>query len=128
MYPSDYGYAANLGECNKDSYNYDTTTSCKGTDWLFNSDYQWTLTPKSSHSSYVFYVTSTGNVGSNYASTTISGVRPVLYLKSDVAIVGGTGVYNDNVKEPYIVELSDLGTTGGSEGDSSGTTRYYSWS
>ena len=102
MYPSDYGYAADLGQCDKDPYNYDTT-SCKGTDWIYNSSInQWTLSPKSSDSIFVFNVNSPGFVGSYNANGTSYGVRPVLYLKSDVSIVGEETT-SDGLKY-YVVE------------------------
>ena len=99
MYPSDYGYGADLGQCNKEPYNYDTTTSCKGTDWI--SINQWTITPISNYWSGVFAVGSPGNVSHCDASNPIE-VRPVLYLKSDVSIVG-TGTTSGGISY-YVVE------------------------
>ena len=94
MYPSDYGYGADLGKCNKAPYNYSRTASCIATDWLLDSSLtQWTLNPNSSSSYYVFCVFSSGYVVYSHAYYTDFGVRPALYLKSDVSIVGeGTTV------------------------------------
>ena len=92
MYPSDYMYAGDLSKCSKDGYNWDTDqTNCRDTSWLRNtSTIQWTLAPRSSNSSYVFYVYLSGYVRSNHV-TFSSASRPVLYLNSDVTITGGDG-------------------------------------
>ena len=94
MYPSDYAYAADLSKCTKTGYNYDTdTTNCTGTDWLFNSDYQWLISPISAYSAYAWYVDEAGYVyyrDDGYVEDAW-GVRPVAVLSSDVAITGGDG-------------------------------------
>ena len=86
MYPSDYAYAVDLSLCTKDGYSYDNS-DCKSNDWLLYSSIQWTIMPASSYFYNVFYVTSAGFVATNNI-TAIFNVRPVLYLKSDVTIVG----------------------------------------
>ena len=108
MYPSDYGYATSGGSttnreaclakelCNWDSSSY---SDCKNSDWLFNKDYQWTLTPSSSNSFYVFGVFPTGYVHYSYAISSL-GVRPSVYLTSNVSISGGAGTMNN----PYILK------------------------
>ena len=85
MYPSDYGYSANLKECQSTLYNYSLST-CKTTSWLSYSVNQWTLIPFSSSASSVFYVVPSGYVSSRKASD-VAFVRPVLYLNSNVGIV-----------------------------------------
>ena len=96
MYPSDYMYAGDLSKCSKDGYNWDTDqTNCRDTSWLRNtSTIQWTLTPNSSSSYYVFYVSSSGYVYSDDVANS-SASRPVLYLNSDVTITGGSGTYGN---------------------------------
>ena len=92
MYPSDYMYAGDLSKCSKDGYNWDTDqTNCRDTSWLRNtSTAQWTLTPNSSASFFVFDVRYSGTV--YYNGVTISNASlPVLYLKSSVLITGGDG-------------------------------------
>ena len=90
MYPSDYGYAADLSKCTQNLYNYNNST-CKSNDWLFNSTNQWTLTPYSSAADGVFLVYSSSYV-SNYGTVYLTfGVRPVLYLASDLAMESGDG-------------------------------------
>ena len=89
MYPSDYAYAVDLSLCTKSGYNYNNST-CKSNDWLLYSSSQWTIIPFSSNAYYAFYVGSTGNFYDILVYGTYAA-RPVLYLKSDVTIVGGEG-------------------------------------
>ena len=114
MYPSDYGYATNGGN----TYN---RTTCLGyymngwsggsykTDCALNSyllfqnitstapgtsgTLQWTLSPRSGDAIIVFHVISNGNVSGSSVFET-RGVRPVLYLKADTLITGGSGTWN----------------------------------
>ena len=95
MYPSDYGYASTDDGCRNNLQNCD---SYKENNWLFNSSNQLTLSPSSSVPDTVFYVTFSGYVNSRGAYNT-SGVRPVLFLKSDVVIAEGTGTESD----PFIL-------------------------
>ena len=99
MYPSDYAYATDLSVCTKNGNNYATdTTNCTGKDWLYNSAYQWTVSPYSGGAYLAFSVNSSGAV--NYSNVyNAYGVRPVLYLKPEVKITGGTGKSND----PYVL-------------------------
>ncbi|MBR4231072.1 MAG: hypothetical protein IKR74_02825 [Bacilli bacterium] len=119
MYPSDYGYATGGGT----TYDRDTCLGYQMSGWssgsyqtdcalnsylLFQNitstspgtsgTNQWTISPYSSTAYSLFYVYSTGSI--NYASaTSTSAVRPVLYLKPDITITGGTGKWND----PYTI-------------------------
>ena len=99
MYPSDYGYAVLASSCarttNLRSYN---TAACAGNNWLKTGSYQWTLTPRSSYSNLVFYVISGGHLGDNIAYSGY-GARPSIYLKSSIAMMGGSGTYSD----PYLL-------------------------
>ena len=101
MYPSDYGYATSGGSTtdratclNKELFNWDSSSvsDCKNNDWLFNSNYQWTISPyaSSSHAYNAFTVTSGGNVAGTIASNGF-GVRPVVYLTSNVGVQSGDG-------------------------------------
>ena len=90
MYPSDYGYAADLSKCtNKQLRSYNDST-CTSNDWLFNSSYQWTLAPYSGDTPYAWRVLSTGYLNCDYVYATY-GVRPTLYLNSEVNISSGDG-------------------------------------
>ena len=96
---ADYGYAST--SCSA-STNMNSSTACKGNNWLFTSSYyQWTITPSSGNSIYVWRVYANGNVNRTDANWTSSavGVRPVVYLDSSVKITGGTGTESN----PYIL-------------------------
>ncbi len=101
IYPSDYGYASTNEAC-RDSMNSKTNNvyNCKNENWLFNSTYQRTLSPSSGQADLVFSVNSGGYVYSGTANGTV-GVRPVLFLKSDVVIAGGTG---ESIENAYTLE------------------------
>ena len=101
IYPSDYGYASTNTAC-RDRMNSKTNdvSNCKNENWLFNSTYQWILSPFSSNADYVFYVNSGGGVGGGSAYNTLV-VRPALFLKSDVVIAGGTG---ESIENAYTLE------------------------
>ena len=109
-YPSDYGYATSGGgrinrtAClAKEMYNWDSSSysDCKNNDYLYkSSSTQWTLTPVSSYSNCVFYVSMTGRVDFTYGTNiTDFSVSPVLYLNSTVEITGGEGTSSS----PYIL-------------------------
>ncbi len=107
MYVSDYGYAttgSNDGSKDRASclsttlYSYNNESYCYEKDWLYISGtYQWTLTPWSNTSAVVFRVYPGGGVSDNNAYL-VRGVRPSLYLKSNVTIKGGNGS-----TEPYVL-------------------------
>ena len=100
MYPSDYTYATDLSVCTQNGNNYEQdTTNCIGKDWLFNSAYQWTMSPSSGYAYKAFYVHSRGYVNNNNHVFGAAGVRPVAYLKSDIQILNGSGKQSD----PYII-------------------------
>ena len=120
MYPSDYGYATNGGI----TYNRTTClgyqmiqwhsgsykTDCAGGSFLWYTNItstapgtsgisQWMITPYTGSSDQVFYVDSSGQLRYNTPLSNSYAVRPVLYLKPEVAITGGTGKWND----PYTI-------------------------
>ena len=101
MYPSDYGYSVLSSSCtrttNLGSYN---SAKCAGQSWLYGKGYEWTLTPYSSYSSYVFTLGNYGYLG-NYNANIGCGSRPVLYLDASVYKIDGDGSLNN----PYIVEM-----------------------
>src|SRR5699024_10978747 len=99
MYPSDYGYSVLASSCarttNLSSYN---SSSCAGESWLYGQGYEWTITPYSSGSSSVFYVSYSGSLINNKARYGYSA-RPSLYLASSVYVIDGNGSMSD----PYII-------------------------
>ena len=111
MYPSDYGYATSGGSTtdratclNKELWNWRSSISdCYTNDWLFNRGIsQWTLSPLADSSSahIAFYVYADGYVSYDGAYN-VKGVRPVVYLASNVKISGGEGTS----KSPFSLEL-----------------------
>ena len=109
MYPSDYGYATSGGSTtdrnaclNKELYKWDSSdfSDCKNNDWIFNSSSQWTITPHTSFSYRVFYVSSAVCLRSNLVTNARYGVRPVVFLKSNIKIVDGDG----SSSNPYILQ------------------------
>lgn len=88
MYASDYGYAVDSISCPRTTKlnNYSSISSCKTNNWLFNSSAQWTLTPDSSDSYQAFMVEGNGDMY-YYGVYFGYGVRPSIYLKSNVKIV-----------------------------------------
>ena len=101
MYPSDYGYSVLASSCARTtklgSYN---SATCAGQSWLYGKGYEWTLTPYSSISSYVFNLNNSGYLDSSNANYGF-GSRPVLYLDASVYKIDGDGSLNN----PYIVGM-----------------------
>jgi len=101
MYPSDYGYSVLSSSCARTtklgSYN---TATCAGQSWLYGKGYEWTLTPDSSDSYYVFYLSYDGNLNDSRADNSY-GSRPVLYLDASVYKIDGDG----SLENPYIVGM-----------------------
>ena len=86
MYASDWGYAIEgfsgvLGSSG-------SPQSYMNKNWLFSNGYEWTMSVYSS--SYVLGVDSYGYLN-GYAASRGNAARPVLYLKSNVYVTGGTG-------------------------------------
>ncbi|MGM9848148.1 MAG: hypothetical protein ACI312_00130, partial [Bacilli bacterium] len=102
MYASDYGYSVKNSSCNHSSKSLDSyyTTACGGSAWMLKNGKEWTVSPDSSNANYVFYVIYYAGVPSSYATYGF-GVRPVLYLNSNVYITGGDGSINN----PFQVSL-----------------------
>ena len=107
MYASDYGYAISGGTTNarntclnKEIYNWDSVNDCYTNDWLFNSSNQWTLTSCASYFSSVFYFRETGFINDVDTLNPLDGVRPVVFLKSNIKIVDGDG----SSSNPYILQ------------------------
>ena len=102
IYPSDYGYASTDTTCRGKLSSLDSNYKgyCQNNNWLFNGANQWALSPYSGVALTVFNVGPGGDVSYNAAYYT-RGVRPVLFLKSDVVIAGGTG---ESIENAYTLE------------------------
>ena len=101
MYPSDYGYSVLSSSCTRTTNlgSYGTST-CAGQSWLYGKGDEWTLTPSSLISIFVFHLSNIASVYSNYANGGW-GSRPVLYLDASVYKIDGDGSLNN----PYIVGM-----------------------
>ena len=86
MYASDWGYAIEgftevLGSSGKPQNSSDKN-------WLFSNGYEWTMSAYSS--SHPLFVRNSGYLR-GYSASNGYAARPVLYLKSNVYVVSGTG-------------------------------------
>ncbi len=100
MYSSDYGYATSGGttinriSClNSELYNWNNSEDCYQNNWLNNSSIsQWIISPIAdadlAHSSFVVGVNK--RVGNGIVAGA-RGVKPTLFLKSNIKIVDGLG-------------------------------------
>ena len=99
MYASDYGYAS--GNCeNKRIYDIKSSSNdiraCNDTNWLYINSNEWLLNQNSEDVSFVYSISESGSVFSKDAPINIAlKYRPVLYLKSNVKIISGSGTIND---------------------------------
>ncbi len=89
-YPSDYGYAADLGKCTKTLFYYRDST-CTSNNWMKSmmTSSNWLLTPFSGDPVIVWNIRPTGYVYhyDNYPYVA-SGVTPVLYLNPEIGVKG----------------------------------------
>ena len=92
MYVSDYGFAASNSYWTTELFNYDG--GAKNYDWLHLGSSEWTITPSSSSSTDVFYVSTNGRLNRNSARNGFSA-RPVFYLNSNVSYVSGDGTQSN---------------------------------
>ena len=99
MYPSDYAYAVDLGLCTQTGDNYSDST-CESNNWLSSGNDEWVIAPDYTVANYAFRINASGYLF--YSNTYYANsVRPTVYLKSDVIIVGGTGTSSD----PYQLSI-----------------------
>ena len=94
-YPSDYGYAADFGQCQKKLSDYNDST-CTSNNWMKTiitnngGNVGWLLAPYSGNSYGAWVVNSTGSV-LIYNTYYVNGAAPVLYLGSELEIKAGYG-------------------------------------
>ena len=99
MYASDYGYAVQASDCARttalSSYGGSTTgLTCAGKNWLRLGEEEWTISRTSDNSSKT--VENHGGLEGDGIQVGHM-VRPVLYLKSSVYYVSGSGTYDDPI-------------------------------
>ena len=93
--PDGYGYASSgCREKEQILYNYNNET-CTSTNWLYNNNFKWILTPTTRTDSSVRVVYSEGNVYS-FGASHAYGIHPATYLSTSVKITSGTGT-KDNM-------------------------------
>ena len=81
---------SNQSGCGNFSKIQDNYSTCKNTSWMSNNDTWWTLSPYYGRAYNVFRVDSDGFFGNSDTYDTY-GVRPSVYLSSEVQITGGDG-------------------------------------
>ena len=100
MYPSDYGYSVLSSSCARTTNLGSESATCAGQSWLYGIDREWTITPNSSDSNYVFFLGTKG--GLRYFLAYYGyGSRPVLYLDASVYKIDGDG----SLDLPYIIGM-----------------------
>ena len=107
MYPSDYSYTYALGV---DNACYTAGRKCITSEggtptqgWIYNTNSntnQWLLLPSSGSSNFAFHLFGSGYVNDSYVTGTL-GVRPSLYLVSNIKIDSGDGTE----QSPYRLKL-----------------------
>ena len=97
MYPSDYGYASTDTTCRS----YLNSTNCKNNNWLLLDveNCIWTITSSIQYSNYTMHININGVI-THYYSRFLANVNPVVFLKSNTKITGGTGTNTD----PYVID------------------------
>ena len=102
MYAHDYGFAASPTAWATNLYAYDGNdtagTSIKTNNWLHLSLVENILTRNSSSGSQSYRINSGGSVRSYGAVSYSSENRPVFFLESTVAYLGGVGSSDDPIK------------------------------
>ena len=89
---------SNKSSCGTMTLNNINYSTCKNTTWMYySSNHWWTLSPRAGGSSYSFFVYSDCSVYFNRVNESF-GVRPVVYLSSEVKL-SGSGTQSD----PYVV-------------------------
>ncbi len=95
--PTSGGSKEGRSEClNKSVYNWENSDNCVLNNYLYDdTHYQWTLTPRVKENYYGIRITFNGNVRANYVYLAAQTVTPVLYLKSNLVISGGSGTLDN---------------------------------
>ena len=98
MYVSDYGYASSNCE-NKKLHDGNSASNdlraCNDTNWLYNIKVdEWLLPQVATGKSATYRAYSTGGAGNLHVGVSYA-IRPVLYLNSNIQIIGGSGTSTD---------------------------------
>ena len=102
MYASDYGYSVLSTSCarttNLGSYG---TSACGGSSWLKKETGEWTVTHRSTSSSISFNLDMSAHLYHYNNASNGYATRPVLYLKSNVQKISGSGTMTAPYKIGY---------------------------
>ena len=78
----------------------DMGNPCLNSSWMYSNNFTWWTLTKKQNSDYAVFSVYTTSVGNGvHAFDKDEGVRPTLYLSSEVKITGGTGTQAD----PYVL-------------------------
>lgn len=92
---------SDVENCGTIEKNWDNYNNCSSTSWMFlRGNYWWTLAPNCISASSVWPVSPTGSLYDDLEDNVPAGVRPALYLSSDITIISGTGEKNN----PYRIQ------------------------
>ena len=93
---------SNTSNCSTVALVNQNYTTCKNTTWMFNSETWWTMSASAYLANVAFLVNSGGNIYGGIGVYVFDsyGVRPVVYLSSEVKIIGGDGSQSN----PYTIE------------------------
>ncbi len=100
MYISDYMYGTLPEYWSETAVNYNKD-DVKNNDWLYLGISEWTISRYSSDGTYARDVSNAGYASGSTSVYNYCGVRPVLYLSSNVKIIGGSGTESD----PFILGM-----------------------
>ncbi len=102
MYPSDYGYTYGKGVSKAC---YDNLHACNGVGgWLYNKEYQWTISPLFYIGNNIFVIYTNGNMDRTAQPSDSFMGRPVVYLKPEIEFKKGD--YDGSASKPYeLVEM-----------------------
>ena len=106
MSPSDYGYAVGgdaRTNCLTTTNLFDfSVNNCNMNDWLFVSNWQWTMLPIADSSGAYYVFATNSNINIDFYSANCSYVvRPIIFLIPSIEISGGNG----STTNPYTLAM-----------------------
>jgi len=96
IYPSDYGFSGPTSTCprNLTPLAFNSSPQCRDSAWLWMGEGGWTLTPLrvigNTNDGNSWHILHNGNLNATPTINTLP-VRPSLYLRWDVGVIGGNG-------------------------------------
>ena len=67
---------------------YNSKYKCEQSNWLFDENFQWTISPYSKHIGYTWVIDSNGDIKNSYGVDNSFSIRPALYLLPSVHVTG----------------------------------------